>query len=732
MLMQPAKNIHAVSRRSVVQGLGGLILGVALPGAARAQSGAAQVLKGSGEGVAAIAPDAFLRIGTDNTVTVLIKHIEFGQGPMTGLATLVAEELDADWAQMRAEHAPANSDLYKNLLFGMQGTGGSTAIANSFEQMRTVGATARAMLLTAAASAWAVPVGELTVDRGTIRHAGSKREGRFGQFADAAAKLPVPAKVPLKDASAFRLIGRDDGSIKKLDSAAKSNGTAQFTIDIREPEMLTVMVARPPRFGGKVASFDAKEALTQPDVVDVKQISSGVAVYARGTYPAMQGRDRLKVTWDDDGAEKRSTEQLIEDYRARARKTGAVASEHGNVEAALKSADKILEAEYVFPYLAHAPMEPLDGFLRWDGTQAVARFGSQLQTGDHHAIAKVLGLPPERVQVETMLAGGSFGRRAQSTMHLAVELAQVAQAIGPNRPVKLVWTREDDIRGGYYRPLFVHRMRGGIRNGRISGWSNTVVGQSFLKGSPFEMLIKDGIDVTSVEGSREIPYQIADFRCDLHTTDVGVPTLWWRSVGHTHTGYAVECFVDELLAATGQDPVAGRLALMGKAPRAAGVLRAVADLAGWKGPGPVDGRARGVAVVESFNTYVAQIAEVSNNAAEGLRVHKVWCAVDCGIAVNPDVIRAQMESGIGYGLGHVLFAEVSLDEGRPVQSNFDNYRSLRIHEMPEVDVRIVRSSERPTGVGEPGVPPIGPAVANAMARLGLERPRRLPMVKAVS
>ena len=732
MLMQPANKIAAVSRRSVVQGLGGLILGVALPGAARAQSGAAQVLKGDGGGVSAVAPDAFVRIGADDTVTVLVKHIEFGQGPMTGLATLVAEELDADWSQMRAEHAPANSDLYKNFVFGMQGTGGSTAIANSYEQMRTVGATARAMLVAAAASAWNVPVGELTVDRGTIRHANSKREGRFGRFADAAAKRPIPAKVPLKDPSTFALIGRDDGSVKKLDSGAKSNGTAQFTLDIREPGMLTVLVARPPRFGGKVASLDAKEALAQPGVIDIKQISSGVAVYAQGTYQAMRGRDRLKITWDDGAAEKRSSEQLINDYRALARKPGMVAGQHGNLETALKSADRVLEAEYVFPYLAHAPMEPLDGFLSWDGTTAVARFGSQLQTGDHHAIAKVLGLPPERVQVETMLAGGSFGRRAQANMHLAVELAEVAKAIGPNRPVKLVWTREDDIKGGYYRPLFVHRLRGGIRNGRITAWSNTIVGQSFLKGSPFDMMIKDGIDATSVEGSREIPYQVADFRCDLHTTDVGVPTLWWRSVGHTHTGYAVECFIDELLQATGQDPVAGRLALMDKAPRAAGVLRAVAELAGWKGPGPIDGRARGVAVVESFNTYVAQIAEISDGGREGPRVHKVWCAVDCGVAVNPDVIRAQMESGIGYGLGHILFAEVSLEEGRPVQSNFDGYRSLRINEMPEVEVRIVKSAEKPTGVGEPGVPPIGPAVANAMARLGIERPRRLPIVRGVS
>ena len=314
-------------------------------------------------------------------------------------------------------------------------------------------------------------------------------------------------------------------------------------------------------------------------------------------------------------------------------------------------AERVIEAEYVFPYLAHAPMEPLDGFLRWDGERALARFGSQLQTGDHQTIAGVLGLKPEQVQVETMLAGGSFGRRAQTTMHLAAELAHAAKAIGPGRPVKLVWTREDDIRGGYYRPLFVHRMRGAVRDGKIVAWANTAVGQSFLKGSPFEAMIKDGIDPVMVEGARELPYEIPDFRCDVHTAEVGVPTLWWRSVGHTHTGYAVECFVDELLQAAGQDPVAGRLAMMGKAPRARRRAARRGRAGALVGPGPFGDRARGVAVVESFGSFVAQIAEVSAGDADGPRVHKVWCAVDCGVAVNPDVIRAQMEGGIGYGLG---------------------------------------------------------------------------------
>ena len=718
-----------LSRRSMLKGAAGLVIGLHLPlDAAKAQSGAAQAFTPD-TGAAAFAPNAFLRIAADDTVTVLIKHIEFGQGPFTGLATLVAEELDADWAKVRAEHAPSNPDLYKNLAFGVQGTGGSSAIANSYEQMRKAGATARAMLVEAAAQAWRVPAGEITVERGVLRHARSGRRGRFGQFAQAAAQLPVPENVALKDAARFRLIGRE-GAVRKLDSASKVNGTAQFTIDIREPNMLTVVVARPARFSGKVVSFEAGDALAVRGVVDVKQVPSGVAVYAEGMWPALKGRAQLRVTWDEADAEKRSSSQLVDEYRDLSRKPGTVAGQHGDVEAALAREGRVIEAEYVFPYLAHAPMEPLDGFLRWDGERAVARLGSQLQTGDHQTIAGVLGLKSDRVQLETMLAGGSFGRRAQTTMHLAAELAHVAKAIGPGRPVKLVWTREDDIKGGYYRPLFVHRMRGALRDGKIVAWANTAVGQSFLKGSMFEAMIKDGVDPVMVEGARELPYDIPDFRCDVHTADVGVPTLWWRSVGHTHTAYAVECFVDELLQAAGQDPVAGRLAMMGKAVRHAGVLRAVAELAKWSGPGPFGERARGVAVVESFGSFVAQIAEVSAGP-EGPRVHRVWCAIDCGVAVNPDVIRAQMEGGIGYGLGHALFAEVTLDEGRPVQANFDNYRSLRINEMPQVDVTIVRSTEKPTGVGEPGVPPIAPAVANAMARLGLPRPRRLPVQRGL-
>jgi isoquinoline 1-oxidoreductase beta subunit len=714
-----------VTRRSAIQGASALVIAVCLP-----------VRQSFGETVtgasAPFAPNAFVRVAADDTVTVLIKHIEFGQGPFTGLSTLVAEEMDADWSKVRAEHAPADVKLYNNLLFGpLQATGGSSAIANSFEQMRRAGATARAMLVQAAANTWKVPASQITVDSGVIRHAKSGREGRFGEFAAAAAKLPVPdaAKLPLKAPSAFKFIGKE-GVTGRLDSAAKSNGTARFTMDILEPGMLTVVVARPPRFGARVASFDATRARTVRGVVEIKQVPTGVAVYANGTWPAIRARELLQITWDESAAEKRGSEELIESYRTLARTPGVVAAKHGDADAAL-AAGGAIEAEYILPFLAHATMEPLDGYLRFDANGAQARYGCQLQTPDQQVIAKVLGLPAEKVAIETQLAGGSFGRRGQFNSHFAAELAEVAKAIGPGRAVKLVWTREDDVRGGYYRPVIVHRMSGAVRDGKISAFTNRVVGQSLIIGTPFEAFgYKDGLDAFMVEGSKEISYDIENFTCDEHIAKAGVTVLSWRSVGHTHTCFAVESFIDELLQAAGKDPVAGRLEMMGKAPREAAVLRAVAELAHWNGPGPVNGRARGVAVVKAFNTYVAQIAEVSIAENGEPRVHKVWCAVDCGVAVNPDVIRAQMEGGIGYGLGHALYGEITLDQGRVQQSNFDTYRSLRINEMPEIEVKIISSIEKPTGVGEPGLPPIAPAVANAIARLpGQTRPRRLPLVR---
>ncbi|SFM28581.1 isoquinoline 1-oxidoreductase, beta subunit [Bradyrhizobium sp. NFR13] len=713
-----------LSRRTLLKGGAGLVLGAYV---ARADKMFAQA---AAKPQVNIAPNTFLIIKPDNTVTVLCKGIEFGQGPFTGMATLVAEELDADWAQMRADHAPSNPQLYKNLAFGMQGTGGSTAIANSYIQMRQVGAAARQMLVAAAADAWQVPASEITVENGVIKHA-SGHEGSFGQFAEKAMAMPVPTDPKLKDPSQFKLIGKE-GAVKRLDSADKTNGKAFYTLDINEPDMLTVVVARSLKFGGKVASFDATAAKAVAGVVDVKQVSNGVAVYAKGFWPAKMGREALKITWDDSKAEKRGSAELLQQFRGLSKTAGKLVKAEGKFEESMAKGGRVIEVEYVFPYLAHAAMEPLNAYLKWDGDTAYARYGCQFPTPDHMAISKVLGLPIEKVKIDVVLAGGSFGRRAQQSTHQAIELAEVAKAIGPGKPVKLVWTREDDMRGGYYRPYAIHRMRGAVRDGKIEAWSDTIVSQSIMKGSFFEsMMFKDGLDPTSYEGSNEIPYDVENFRCDMHQVDVGVPVLWWRSVGHTHTGYVVEAFVDELLEAAGKDPVEGRLALLSKKPRHAGVLKAVAELADWKNYKVPAGRARGVAVVESFNTFVAQVVELSMTD-DGPKVHKVWCAVDCGVAVNPDIIRAQMEGGIGFGLGHILYAEQTLDAGAPVSGNFDTYRSLRINEMPEVEVVIVKSTEKPTGVGEPGVPPLGPAVANAMAKLGVGRPRQLPVVPGAS
>lgn len=713
-----------LSRRGILQGTGALVLSAILP-----------MGKLFAEGMSATGPvdaNAFVKITPDNVVTVLIKHVEMGQGPFTGLATAVAEELDADWSQIRAESAPV-SPVYKNNLVGVQITGGSTSMAESFTQMRRVGATARAMLVQAAAQIWKVKPEEIVVDKGVLSHVKSGKNGSFGDFAAAAAKLPVPADVPLKDARNFRLIGRDK-SVGRPDSRAKSTGAAKFGIDQAALGMLHVVVARPQRFGAKVASFDAAPAFKVKGVKAVHQLSSGVAVYATSTWAALKGREALSVQWDDSGAEQRGSDEIVSEYLEIAKSPGITAKAEGDVDAALKSAGKnIIEMDYVFPYLAHAPMEPLNGLMIWDGKKAEARYGCQAPMLDQGAIARVFGIQPEQVAITNCFAGGSFGRRATGDSHFVVEMAEAARAIGPNQPVKLTWTREDDIKGGYYRPLIVHRMKGVVEDGEIKAWSDSIVGQSFMKGTFLEpATMKNGVDRAMVEGANPIPYSIPNFRCDATIVTSPVSTLWWRSVGYIHNGYTTETFIDLLLEKSGKDPVAGRLELMGKdaaSNRAIPVLKAVAKMAGWDGPGPVHGRARGVAVVESFGTCIAQIAEVSLDENKEPKVHKIWAAVDCGTAVNPDVVRAQVEGGIGYALGHILYGEVPLQAGEAAVSNFDYYRSLRIAEMPEVEVTILDIDNPPSGIGEPGVPPCGPAVANALGRLLPSRPTHLPMVK---
>ncbi|SDE60181.1 isoquinoline 1-oxidoreductase, beta subunit [Paracoccus isoporae] len=702
------------TRRGVLAGGAGLLLGLTLPfGRGMAQQAA----------TGPFAPNAFVRIGTDDVVTVMIKHIEMGQGPYTGLATLVAEELDADWSQMRAEGAPADGQAYANLAMGVQLTGGSTAIANSFMQMRKAGAAARAMLVAAAAEEWGVPAAEITVKAGVVAHEGTGRSSGFGALSQAASRLPVPEDPPVKAAEDFVLIGTDR---PKLDTVAKSNGSAQFTMDVYRDNMLTVLVAHPPKFGATVAGFDDGDALAVPGVEMVRQIPSGVAVYATNTFAAMKGRNALKVDWDMTGAETRSTAQMFDSYSAAAAEGGQTVEETGDLSA-LDGAAQVLEAEYRFPFLAHAPMEPLDAVIELGGERAEMWFGSQFPGLDQPTVAEILGLPQDDVKINVLLAGGSFGRRAQGTAHLAAEAAEVAKAAGRDGAFKLVWTREDDVKGGHYRPMTVHRLRAGLdADGNIVGWENVVANQSILRGTAMEMMLQGGPDATSYEGSTNLPYQFGASRIGWAEMENPVSVLWWRSVGHTHTAYAVETFLDELLAAAGKDPVQGRLDLLpGDAARERGVIEKVAEMSGWSGSVRGD-KGYGVAYTKSFNTYVAEVVEIEDRGGSP-HVTRVWCAVDCGIAVNPNVIRAQMEGGIGYALGTALHDRISFSPGGEVeQSNFDDYPMLRISEMPQVEVEIIQSDADPTGVGEPGVPPLAPAMANAWRALTGNRQYELP------
>lgn len=711
--------IQNLSRRGFLQGAAGLTLGLSLPAfAAKAGAAAAQAAGATFE------PTPFLRIGADNTVTVLSKHLEMGQGTYTGLATIVAEELDAAWPQVKVEGAPADAKRFNNLAFGpMQGTGGSTAMANSWDQLRQTGATARAMLVSAAARRWNVPAAEISVREGVVSHAASKRKATFGELAEAAAAEAVPASVSLKDPKDFRLIGKH---ASRKDSFAKTNGSAQFTQDVHLPGMLVAVVAHSPRFGGKVKAFDASKAKAIKGVVDVVAIPSGVAVLAKDTWTAKKGRDALTVEWDDSAAFKLGTDEMRARYQALGQTPGLVARKDGDANAALAGAGKVVSASYDFPYLAHAAMEPMNCVIQRTADGLDVWNGEQFQTVDQGALAAMFGIPVDKVNINMLYAGGSFGRRASTAVDYIREAASIVKALGEGAhakaPVKLVWMREDDMKAGYYRPMFHHRLEATLdADGSIRAWRHRLVGQSIAKGSPFEgFMIKDGVDGLSVEGAATLPYAIPNLQVELHTpVGIDVPVLWWRSVGSTHTAYSTETFLDKLAVEGGQDPVALRLKLLAKHPRHAAVLRLAADKAGWGTPLPKgkagERRGRGVAVHESFHSFVAQVAEVTVAADGSVKVDRIVAAVDCGMAINPDNIRAQIEGSVGFALSAALHGEITLKDGVVEQGNFGEYAPIRINEMPRVEVHIVASAEKPTGIGEPGVPPVAPAVANAIA-----------------
>ncbi|MGP1716532.1 MAG: molybdopterin cofactor-binding domain-containing protein [Methylophilus sp.] len=709
-----------LSRRSFIKTTalvaGGLVVAFTIPQAKRfmAVANAAESLK-------LPPPNAFLKIGADDSITVLLAHSEMGQGIWTTLSMLIADELDADWSKIRVEHAPA-APAYVHTAYGIQITGGSSTTWSEFERYRQAGALTRALLLQAAAKQWQVPVESLRTENGYVIN-GTKKLS-YGQLVETASTLETPKNVTLKKPEQWKFIGKPT---KRLDSADKINGVAKFGQDVQFDGLKIAMVARAPVFGTKLKSYDDTATRKIPGVIKVVKVPTGAAVIAEHYWAAKQGREALKLEWDLANHDKPDTAQLLKEYQALAQKPGVQAAKAGDIASAGKQAAQTLTAEYVLPFLSHAPMEPLNCAVKITDKGCEIWTGTQMQTTDQAAAAKILGLKPEQVNIHTQFLGGGFGRRANPRADFVSEAVEVAKAAG--LPVKTVWSREDDVKGGFYRPMFVHRASIALdKQGKPLAWQHTLVGQSIIKGTPFEgVMIKDGIDATSVEGVADSPYVkgTANHQVHLHSVQSDIPVLWWRSVGHSHSGFVMESLIDELAHAAKQDPLAYRRQLLKDHPRHLAALNLAADKASWGKPLPA-GVFRGIAVHESFGSYVAQVAEVSVTEGE-VKVHRVVVAIDCGLAVNPDGVQAQMESSVAYALGAALTSEISFKDGQVVQSNFHDYQVLRMKDMPKVEVHIVQSNEKMGGVGEPGVPPLAPAVANAVFAATGKRIRRLPI-----
>ena len=634
------------------------------------------------------------------------------------------------------EFAPSDAGRYANLSFGgAQGTGGSTSMANSYMQYRQAGAAARQMLLAAAAEEWSADPSTLHLSDGRITGVG--RSEPIARFVAAATALEVPGEPVLKDPQIFTLIGNPRTS--RRDTGPKIDGSARSAMDVQLENQLVAVIKRSPRFGGTVTSMDASATGDVPGFVNAVALpnNAGVLVYARDTWAAFQAREAVAVDWDFSAAENRSSEEIRSTLLdAVATAPEFVAGEGPGMDGAavgLDSATQIIEADFFLPWLCHAPMEPLTCTIEPTPDGVTLHDGCQFQTGAHRAVATILGMPMESVRINTLYAGGSFGRRATMTADYIVEAALAFSMTDRTWPVKLVWSREDDLAGGAYRPAFAHRVRVGLDgDGDIVAWDHRFAGKPVFKGTPFEQwLVRDGVDHTSVEGVADTLYNILGQFVGL--TDLASPITvnWWRSVGHSHTAFVMESMMDMAARAAGRDPVSWRLDHLrdGSADqqRLAGVLRLAAQESGWDQP-LEPGRARGVAAHKSFGTYVAQVVEVSRDAEGAMKIERVTCAVDCGVAVNPDIVKAKMEGGIGYGIGHVMRNEITFDQGEVVEWNFPDYEPLRISDIGRIDVHIIPSSELPTGVGEPGVPPAGAALANAIAVDG-PRVTMLPMTQ---
>jgi isoquinoline 1-oxidoreductase subunit beta len=712
---------------------GGLLLSVHLPALTHDANAA---------DAGTFAPNAFVRIGRDGQVTLIMHKVEMGQGTYTSMPMLLAEELEVDLSLVRLEHAPPNDELYAEPLFGVQETGGSTSVRGNWEPLRQAGATARSLLVAAAAQTWKVDANSCHAARGEVIHGPSGRRLSYGALVEKAAALPLPRNVPLKDPKDFKLIGT---SAKRLDAADKVNGAAEFGIDVKIAGMKVAMVAACPVFGGKLASVDDSKAKAIKGVHQVVRLNNAVAVLADHTWAAQKGLAALDIRWDEGPNAKLSTADIVQQLAAASQRSGVVARRQGDPGKAMASAAQKVEAVYEVPFLAHATMEPVNCtvHVRPDGCDVWV--GTQVPTFAQAAAAKVTGLPPESVRVHNHLLGGGFGRRLEVDFIVrAVEIAK--QVAGP---VKVVWTREEDIQHDMYRPYYYDRIAAGLdERGRPIAWTHRVTGSSIIARVTSELFPKTlrvmraaglhnliamvrGLDTDAVDGAAEPPYALDNIQVDyVRQEPSGIPTAFWRGVGPTHNIFVVESFIDELAVIAKQDPFEYRRALLDKSPRAKAVLELAAERAGWDRPLPPRS-GRGISLLHAFGeTYIAEVAEVSVSNDGEVRVQRVVCAVDCGMIVNPDTVKAQMESGIIFGITAALFGEITIKDGRVEQSNFDDYRMLRINEAPLIEVHLVKSTEAPGGIGEPGTAAVIPAVTNAISAATGKRIRKLPFNSA--
>jgi isoquinoline 1-oxidoreductase beta subunit len=667
-----------------------------------------------------LALNAWIHISNDNHIKFLIDRSEMGQGVTTSLPMLLAEELEVELSQIQYEFAPADA-AYTNPLIGMQLTGGSSSIRAAWMPLRQAGAVARTLLIQTAAQQWKVKESECHAAGGKIIHEASKQEASYGELAEAAAKLPAPAPdmVFLKDPKDFRLIGKP---IRRLDSRIKINGSAQFGSDVKLPGMLSATVIRCPVFGGKVKSFNADKAKQVKGVKAVIQISAGIAVVAEHFWAALKGREALEIAWDE-GANANLDSAGLSKLQAEALDKGkaAVAANAGDFAAAVANAAKKLEAVYEAPYQAHACMEPMSCTAAVKPDHCDVWVGTQGQTRTQAVAMEITGLKAEAVKVHTLYLGGGFGRRSETDF--VRDAVECSKAVGA--PVKVLWTRADDMQQSQYRPATYNRLQALLdKDNQLIGWQHRMAGQSIMS-RVFPTMVKNGIDPTSVEGAANLPYAIPNFSVEYVMENAGAPVGFWRSVGSSQNAFITECFLDEIAAELKQDPLQLRLALLEKQPRHKKVLELAADKAGWGKP--AEGRFQGIAVAESFKGYCAQVAEVSVDKDGNVKVHRVVCAIDCGSVVNPDTVAAQMESAIVYALTATLRSAITLDKGRVAQTDFVDFPLLRYDEMPAIEVHIMPSDQPPGGVGEPGTPPLAPAVANAIFAATGKRVRHLPI-----